>query len=80
VVSDIPQHREILDESTALFCDPNSVADVAASISRALTDPATASMRVEAARRRSSEWSVEETARQYLRLYEALTLMQGAVA
>jgi glycosyltransferase involved in cell wall biosynthesis len=76
VVSDIPQHREILDDLTALFCDPNSVEDVAASISKSLSDPAAAAARAEAARRRSADWSVEEAARQYLQLYNALILKQ----
>lgn len=80
VVSDIPQHREILDDSTALFCDPNSVADVAASVSKALSDQAATAVRAEVARQRATEWSVEETARQYLKLYETLTFRQGTAA
>lgn len=73
VVSDIPQHREILDETTALLCDPSSAADVASAIRTALGDPAATNARVEAARRRSAEWSIEKTSRQYLELYEILT-------
>lgn len=80
VVSDIPQHREILDDSTALFCDPNSIADVAASVGKALSDPAAAQVRAEMARQRSVQWSVEETARQYLRLYETLTFRHDTTA
>jgi len=73
VVSDIPQHREILDETTALLCDPDSAADVASDIRKALGDPAATNARVQAARRRSSEWSIEKASRQYLELYEKLT-------
>lgn len=73
VVSSIPQHREILDDSTALFCDPNSVADVSVSISKALNDSSAAAARAEVAQKRSDEWSIENSARQYLQLYEALT-------
>ena len=74
VVSDIPQHREILDDSAALLCNPNSVEDVAAAIRKALSDPAAAAARAEVARRRSADWSVEEAARQYLQLYNALII------
>src|SRR5262245_56050589 len=73
VVSSIPQHREILDDSTALFCDSNSTADVSVSINQALNDPSAAAARVEVAQKRSAEWSIENTARQYLKLYETLT-------
>lgn len=72
VVSDIPQHREILDNSTALICDPNSVEDVTASICEALRDPAAAAARAELAQKRSAEWTIERMAQQYLKLYEAL--------
>jgi glycosyltransferase involved in cell wall biosynthesis len=80
IVSDIPQHREILDDSTALFCDPTSVTAVATSINMALCDPSGASARAEAAYRQAAEWSIEETARQYLKLYERLTPGQEAAA
>jgi glycosyltransferase involved in cell wall biosynthesis len=81
VVSSIPQHREILDDSTAILCDLNSVEEVAAAICKALSDPVAAAARAEAARRRSAEWSVEETARQYLRFYETtLTFRQDPAA
>ena len=72
VVSDIPQHREILDDTTALLCDPGSAADVASVIRMTLDDPAATNARAEAARQRSAEWSIEKAARQYLDLYETL--------
>jgi glycosyltransferase involved in cell wall biosynthesis len=80
VVSDIPQHREILDDTTALFCNPSSVADVSAAIRRALGDPAATNRRVEAAYRRSAQWSIEKSARHYHRLYEMLIRERAAAA
>jgi glycosyltransferase involved in cell wall biosynthesis len=80
VVSSIPQHREILDDSTALFCNPNSVADVSGSICKALNDPSAAAARAEVAQKRSAEWSIEKTAQQYLKLYETLISRQALVA
>jgi glycosyltransferase involved in cell wall biosynthesis len=72
VVSDIPQHREILDDSTALFCDPNSVEDVAVAISKALSNPAAAAARAEVARQKTTEWSVKEAAGRYFQLYNTV--------
>ncbi len=73
VASDIPQHREILDETTALLCDPGFAADVASAIRMVLDDPAATNARAQAARRRCAEWSIEKASRQYLELYETLT-------
>jgi len=80
VVSDIPQHREILDDTTALWCDPSSSADVASAIRLALGDPAAANARVQEARRRSGAWSIEKASREYLELYETLTSDRRAAA
>jgi glycosyltransferase involved in cell wall biosynthesis len=71
VVSDIPAHREILDESSARFCGTDEE-EVAAAIGEVLADPPSASARAAAARSRAQDWSIEVAARQYLRLYEAL--------
>ncbi len=72
VVSDIPQHREILDDSMAMFCRADSVQDVAAAIDATLSNTAAAEARADAAQGRAQAWSIEETARQYVRLYETL--------
>ncbi len=80
VVSDVPQHREILDDATARFCEPDSVAGAAAALREVLDAPAAAGARAEEARKRSTEWSVEKAARQYRDLYQVLTSTSGVVA
>jgi glycosyltransferase involved in cell wall biosynthesis len=72
VVSDIPQHREILDESMAMFCREGSAGDAAAAIGETLSQGERARARMERARDRARIWSVGESASQYLRLYQAL--------
>lgn len=68
VVSDIPAHREILDEGSAVFVDPASRASIAAGILRVLEErPETMTAN---ARRRAEAWSVPAIARQYIGLYE----------
>jgi glycosyltransferase involved in cell wall biosynthesis len=74
VVSDIPPHREILDDSAALFCNPHSVPDVAGAIRKALGDTATANARVEVARQRSAQWTIADAASQHISLYKRLAL------
>jgi glycosyltransferase involved in cell wall biosynthesis len=76
VVSNIPEHREILDETTARFCSVDSAGDVASAIRRVLNASSAARARAEAARKRVAEWSIEESARQYLSIYRML--VEGA--
>ena len=79
VVSNIPEHREILDETTAQFCRVDGVKDIAAAILETLGNPLAAKARASAAQRRVSAWSIEESARQYLQLYQMLTGRSGVV-
>jgi glycosyltransferase involved in cell wall biosynthesis len=72
VVSEIPSHREILDDSSATFCDAPSAPEVGATINHVLSDPVAAKIRAEAARGRSEIWSIERAAQEHLRLYEVL--------
>jgi len=72
VVSDIPQHREILDESSAFWCDPHSSEDVSLALGKALDDPIAAKVHAQVAQRRIAERSIRETARQYLRVYNTV--------
>lgn len=76
VVSDIPQHREILDERSAVFCSPDSSADIAAGIERALDDAAASRARVAAARLRAAGCSVDAASAAYVELYTAILCEQ----
>jgi glycosyltransferase involved in cell wall biosynthesis len=72
VVSDIRQHHEILDERCAVFCSPDSSADIAAGIARALDDAAGSRVRAAAARLRAAAFSIDAASSAYLALYEAI--------
>jgi glycosyltransferase involved in cell wall biosynthesis len=73
VVADIPAHREILDDESALFVDGASPQAIAGTLVRLLDDPAAAAHRAAAARARVAEWSPERIAQQWDALYlEAL--------
>lgn len=72
VVSDIPQHREILDESSALFCSGNSAAEVATKIRCALDDREGTRCRRDAALRRTASWSIETAAKGFLDVYDSV--------
>jgi len=69
VLSDIPAHREILDESSTLFVDPINVRVVAAAISQALDDQDASKSRAFIAKQKSSKWSIEKAARDYEKVY-----------
>lgn len=74
VVSDIPEHREILDESSALLVDPHDPSAMARSVLEILRQPEAATRRAAEARRRAEQWSIPSMAAQYERVYrEVLT-------
>jgi glycosyltransferase involved in cell wall biosynthesis len=70
VVSDIPAHREILDESCTRFVDPTDVAQVADVILDILDNPHGASNRAATARKRIQSWSIREMARGFEWVYD----------
>jgi glycosyltransferase involved in cell wall biosynthesis len=76
VVSDIPEHREILDEVTARFCSVDSASDMASAIVDTLNAPLEARKRADAARKRAADWSLEKSAHRYLEIYKLVA--QGA--
>jgi glycosyltransferase involved in cell wall biosynthesis len=70
ILSDIPAHRAIFDESTAEFIDMNSPASVAEAMLSVLRNPEAANQRAAAAKERSLTWSVANLASGYDRIYE----------
>lgn len=72
VVSDIPAHREILDETSAVFVDPDDPVALTEGIVRLLDDPATAALLGAAARIRAAQWTVAGAVTSYLALYHRL--------
>ncbi|MDP1537827.1 MAG: glycosyltransferase [Burkholderiales bacterium] len=73
VVSAIAQHREILDDTMARFCNPASSDDIAGAIDGVLSAPEQATKRAAAAIEAANAWSVERAARDYLDLYQELS-------
>ena len=72
VVSDIPEHRELLDEETAIFVDPHGPRSVAEGILQVLSDRPAAARRAAAAQVRGERYSLASVARQYKDLYREL--------
>ena len=70
VLSDIPAHREMLDEHSARFADPDDVVKAAADIKAILSHGD--AERARAARERAADRPVEATARRYEQLYMSL--------
>lgn len=69
VVSDIPQHREILDESEATYVLPGNPDDIASGIERLLGTREEAKQKAILAKGRTSEWSITDMAKRYERTY-----------
>ena len=72
IVSDIPQHREILEEESALFVPVGDAAATAAAIRRTLDGPEEAAARAARARRAAEGWSIEATSRAWADLYNMI--------
>jgi glycosyltransferase involved in cell wall biosynthesis len=70
VVSDIPQHRELLDDASATFVPVLDAVALAAAIERALDDRPAAVARAAQARASVVGYSVDRVARRYSDLYE----------
>ena len=72
VVSDIPAHREFLDENSAYFVPPSSPRAIAEGILRALSHPKEAISRVRSAHNKIRSWSVKSVVEEYIGLYEEI--------
>ncbi|MCA1616328.1 MAG: glycosyltransferase, partial [Acidobacteria bacterium] len=72
VVSDIPAHRELLDERSALFADPEDPDEAAAALKATLLCGDAARRRARSARVRVTGKTVKAAARLYEQLYLSL--------
>jgi glycosyltransferase involved in cell wall biosynthesis len=70
VLSDIPAHREILDENCVLFVDPSNIQQTADTIVQALCNAEAAKIRALTAKQKSPEWSIAGMARNWERVYK----------
>ena len=69
VLSDIPPHREILDEDSGFFCDPCDESSVAEALGRALVDSSEADRKVARAYSIISKHSMRDFLDQYEEIY-----------
>ena len=72
VMSDIPEHREFLDDDAALFANPASVEELASAIQTVLRDPAAARARADAAFTRVERFTPATIAERYLDVYRTI--------
>jgi glycosyltransferase involved in cell wall biosynthesis len=72
VVSDIPAHREILDDASAYWADPSDPASIAGAVELVLDHPVQAETRAAAAQVRARAWALEAIAEHYDRVYRAV--------
>ena len=70
VLSDIPAHREILDETCALFVEPSNIQQTADVITQALNNANASKSRALIAKEKTGKWSITEMARNYERVYQ----------
>lgn len=70
VVSDIPAHREFLDERCAVLVDPQNVEAIAQGIRMVLENLESAGARAEVARAKVGAWSIPAIANQYEQVYQ----------
>jgi glycosyltransferase involved in cell wall biosynthesis len=69
VVSDIPAHRELLDEASALLVPLDDDARLTEAILEVLKHPEAAAARARRAARHASQWSIPVMGREYARVY-----------
>jgi glycosyltransferase involved in cell wall biosynthesis len=72
VISDIPAHREILDETSAIFVDPCDINQTAEAILQSLANGDAATNRAMKAKEKTLAWSIAEMAGRYEQLYEEI--------
>jgi len=78
VISDIPEHRAMLDEAAAILVNPRSATQLAAGIRDVLRDPDAALRRADAAFARIQRFTPASIAQQYLDVYRTILARPAA--
>ena len=73
IVSDIPAHRELLDERMAIFVDPGQPRQVADAIQSVLNDPAGAAKRAQVALASAQSYALPLVAQRYAEVYRSVS-------
>jgi glycosyltransferase involved in cell wall biosynthesis len=77
VVSDIPAHREILDDTAAVWVDPCDAGSIAAGVRSVLEDREAAERRAAVTRSSAMRWSTDSIAAEYDRVYQLVLSRRG---
>jgi len=72
VLSDIPAHHELLDDSCALFVEPSNIQQSADTIVQVLCNSDASKDRALIAKQKAQGWSIAEMARNYERVYKEI--------
>ena len=72
IVSEIPAHRELLDDGMAIFVDPTRTRDVADAIASVLNDPVGAAKRAQAAFARVQAYDLPFVAQRYAKVFRTV--------
>jgi len=72
VLSNIPAHRELLDEAGAFFVNPDNIHQVVDAIAQVLNNARLSACRALNAKAKTEDWSVSEMARNYEKIYGIL--------
>lgn len=72
VVSDIPEHREFLNEGNAFFAPVDASDAIATQLRACLTSSESAREKAVASRRVAEQWDIGTTVRNYLETYQAV--------
>ena len=72
IVSDIPAHREFLNNGCALLVDPQDPEEISKAIQLSLSNPNAAKERAEIAKKIAHKWSISSLADQYEKVYQQI--------
>jgi glycosyltransferase involved in cell wall biosynthesis len=79
VVSDIPEHKEILDEMSSYMVPVSDTRSIANGITIALSNPMDSQKKAAEAFKRMSDWTIESVAQDYSMFYENVLNQLGKV-
>ena len=72
ILSDIPAHREILDENCAYFVDPSNIHQTADTILKALSNEDVSKGRALIAKQKTQKWSIATMAQNWENVYKEI--------
>jgi glycosyltransferase involved in cell wall biosynthesis len=72
VISDISTHREVFDDHDVVYTDKDSALEISKSIIMALNDPEGCERRANNAKNKVNQYSLAQSAKQYLDLYSSI--------